>query len=89
MACAASSITGIPERLASDRIGSRSALRPKRWTGRIARVRGVIACSIKLTSMFGLRFDVRQATTPKPFGLPLASGWLRENEISAGFGLMF
>jgi opacity protein-like surface antigen len=44
---------------------------------------------IKLTPMFGLRFDVRQATTPKPFGLPLASGWLRENEISAGFGILF
>jgi opacity protein-like surface antigen len=44
---------------------------------------------ITLTSLFGLRFDVRQATTPKPFGLPLASGWLRENEISAGFGVHF
>ena len=31
----------------------------------------------------------RQATTPKPFGLPLASGWLRETEISAGFGVFF
>jgi opacity protein-like surface antigen len=44
---------------------------------------------IKLTQRFGLRFDVRQATTPKPFGFPLASGWLRETELSAGFGMFF
>jgi opacity protein-like surface antigen len=44
---------------------------------------------VKLTDRFGLRVDIRQATTPKPFGLPLASGWLRENEISAGFGIFF
>jgi hypothetical protein len=44
---------------------------------------------IRLTSLFGLRIDVRQSTTPKPFSLPLASGWLRETEISAGFGVHF
>lgn len=44
---------------------------------------------VKLTDKFGLRFDVRQATTPKPLGLPLASGWLRETEFSAGFGILF
>lgn len=44
---------------------------------------------VKLASRYGLRFDVRQATTPKPFGLPLASGWLRETEFSAGFGIFF
>jgi opacity protein-like surface antigen len=43
----------------------------------------------KLTDRFGLRVDLRQATTPKPLGLPLASGWLRETEISAGFGILF
>jgi len=43
----------------------------------------------RLTSLFGLRLDVRQAITPKPLGLPLASGWLRENEFSAGFGVYF
>jgi opacity protein-like surface antigen len=43
----------------------------------------------KLTSRYGLRVDVRQATTPKPLGLPVASGWLRETEISAGFGILF
>ena len=44
---------------------------------------------IRVASRYGLRFDLRQATTPKPFGLPLASGWLRETEISAGFGVFF
>lgn len=44
---------------------------------------------VKLTSRYGLRFDVRQSTTPKPFGLVLASGWLRETELSAGFGIFF
>lgn len=41
---------------------------------------------VRLTSMFGLRLDFRQYLTPKPFGLPQANGWLRQNEISAGFG---
>jgi hypothetical protein len=44
---------------------------------------------MRITSLFGARLDVRQATTPKPFGLPLASGWLRQTEISAGFGVLF
>jgi opacity protein-like surface antigen len=44
---------------------------------------------IRLTSLFGARLDVRQYTTPKPFDLPLASGWLRQTEVSAGFGVMF
>jgi len=44
---------------------------------------------IKLTSRWAIRFDARQATTPKPLGLVLASGWLRETEFSAGFGILF
>jgi hypothetical protein len=36
-----------------------------------------------------VRFDVRQATTPKPFDLPLREGWLRQTEVSAGFGVLF
>jgi hypothetical protein len=44
---------------------------------------------IKLTDRYGIRLDVRQATTPKPLGLNLASGWLRETEFSAGFGIYF
>lgn len=45
---------------------------------------------VKVASIFGLRFDVRQYTTPKPFSLPyLRQGWLRQTEVSAGFGVMF
>jgi opacity protein-like surface antigen len=44
---------------------------------------------IRLTPRFGVRVDVRQSTTPKPFGFPMASGWLRENEFSVGFGVLF
>jgi hypothetical protein len=44
---------------------------------------------MRITSLFGARLDVRQYTTPKPFGLPLAQGWLRQTEISAGFGVLF
>ena len=44
---------------------------------------------MRLTSLFGVRFDVRQATTPKPFDLPLRQGWLRQTEVSAGFGVLF
>ncbi|HEY2844385.1 MAG TPA: outer membrane beta-barrel protein [Bryobacteraceae bacterium] len=44
---------------------------------------------VRLTSLFGARLDVRQYTTPKPFNLPLKEGWLRQNEISAGFGVIF
>jgi opacity protein-like surface antigen len=46
----------------------------------------------KLTDRWAARIDVRQSTTPKPsFGgqLQFASGWLRETEISAGFGILF
>lgn len=44
---------------------------------------------VKLTQRWGLRVDVRQSTTPKPFSLPLASGWLRETEFSVGGGIYF
>jgi opacity protein-like surface antigen len=52
---------------------------------------------IKVTSLFGFRIDVRQATTPKPdfgpafTGVPffLRSGWTKINEISAGVGVGF
>ena len=44
---------------------------------------------MRVTSLFGVRFDVRQYTTPKPFDLPLKSGWLRQTEVSAGFGVIF
>jgi opacity protein-like surface antigen len=45
---------------------------------------------VRITSLFGVRLDVRQYTTPKPFSLPyLREGWLRQTEVSAGFGVMF
>lgn len=44
---------------------------------------------VRVTSLFGVRFDVRQYTTPKPFDLPLREGWLRQTEVSAGFGVLF
>lgn len=43
---------------------------------------------VRITSMFALRVDFRQYLTGKPFNLPLVSGKLRQNEISAGFGLL-
>lgn len=43
----------------------------------------------KLTDRYGIRVDIGQVTTPKPLGLPLASGWLRETEVSLGFGIFF
>ena len=43
---------------------------------------------VKLNSRFGLRVDFRQYMTGKPFSLPMASGLLRQNEISASFGFL-
>jgi opacity protein-like surface antigen len=43
---------------------------------------------VRLSSRFGLRFDFRQYATGKPFSLPLASGWLRQNELSGSFGFL-
>jgi hypothetical protein len=42
-----------------------------------------------VASIIGVRLDVRQYTSPKPFGLPLAQGWLRQTEISGGVGVQF
>jgi opacity protein-like surface antigen len=44
---------------------------------------------VKVTSLFSIRGDIREYTSPKPFGLPLSSGWIRMTEISAGFGVGF
>ncbi len=44
----------------------------------------------RLTDIFMLRFDVRQYTNPKPkFFSGQTGGWLRQNEVSAGFGIFF
>jgi opacity protein-like surface antigen len=44
----------------------------------------------RLAGMYAVRFDFRQYRSPKPnFGLALADGWIRFNEISGGFGFVF
>lgn len=42
---------------------------------------------VRLGPMYMIRLDFRQYMTGKPFDLPLQSGMLRQNEISAGFGI--
>jgi hypothetical protein len=48
-------------------------------------------CGIKIrvAGPWAMRFDVRQYTNPKPFDFPLKEGWLRQNEVSAGIGVVF
>lgn len=41
----------------------------------------------RIGEMWMLRMDARQYMTGKPFGFPGASGALRQNEISVGFGI--
>jgi opacity protein-like surface antigen len=43
---------------------------------------------VRISEIFGLRADFRQYNTGKPFDLPLATGRLRQNEISVSFGLL-
>ena len=42
----------------------------------------------KVSSMFQLRLDFHQYLTGKPFDIPGASGKLRQNVVSAGFGFV-
>ncbi|MFM2126106.1 MAG: hypothetical protein RL328_2557 [Acidobacteriota bacterium] len=45
---------------------------------------------VRVTGPWALRFDIRQYASPKPnFGLALASGWIRTNEVSGGVGFVF
>lgn len=44
---------------------------------------------MKVKGPWAARVDFRQYTSPKPFGLPLASGWLMQEEVSAGVGFVF
>jgi opacity protein-like surface antigen len=45
---------------------------------------------IRVTGPWAVRLDVRQSITPKPFSfLELRSGWIRQNEVSAGIGFVF
>lgn len=48
-----------------------------------------VGVKVKVTDHWAGRLDFRQYTTPKPFDLPLQSGWLRTEEISAGVGYTF
>jgi opacity protein-like surface antigen len=43
----------------------------------------------KVTGAWGIRFDLRQYLTPKPFDLPNQDGWLKQLEISAGVSFLF
>jgi len=45
---------------------------------------------VRVGEKWAVRFDLRQYTTPKPnlFGIS-PSGWIRQNEISSGFGFVF
>ena len=42
----------------------------------------------KLSELYGIRFDVRDHVTAKPFGLPDSSGSLHNVEYSVGFSLL-
>lgn len=44
---------------------------------------------VRVVGPWAVRLDLRQYTTPKPFDFPMKSGWLRQNEISAGIGVVF
>jgi hypothetical protein len=44
---------------------------------------------MRVTSLFAVRFDLRQSASPKPFNLLLREGWLRQTEISAGIGIYY
>jgi Outer membrane protein beta-barrel domain len=48
-----------------------------------------VGVKVRVGSLFGVRFDLRQYVNGKPFGLPLADGLLRQTEVSAGFGIGF
>lgn len=43
---------------------------------------------IRLTEKFLWRFDVRQYTNPKPFGLINANGWIKMNEFSTSLAFV-
>ena len=62
----ASSTIGIPARSAAAAIGSRSALRPNRWTGITAFVRGVIAFAAAAGSMLNVAGSTSTRTGRAP-----------------------
>ena len=44
---------------------------------------------VRVGSKYAVRFDLREYHNPKPFDLALKSGWVRQTEISGGFGVVF
>ena len=66
MACAASSMTGMPARSAAAMIGSMSAASPKRCTGMMALVRGVIAARVCAGSMLNVAGSMSTSTGVAP-----------------------
>ena len=44
---------------------------------------------IKVTPIIGIRFDVRQYSTPMPFQFPNQSGWLRQTAFTGGASFNF
>jgi hypothetical protein len=66
IACAASSITGMPRWFASSMIGAISADWPKRCTGMIALVRGVIAAIAARVSMLNVPGSTSTSTGVAP-----------------------
>jgi opacity protein-like surface antigen len=46
---------------------------------------------MRITSMFAVRADVREYMSGKPFGADFLhqSGWFRQTEVTAGFGVYF
>jgi hypothetical protein len=45
---------------------------------------------VKLTPIFGIRADFRQYNMPRPdFGFANLSGWMRLNEFTGGFAILF
>ncbi len=44
---------------------------------------------VKVSPLFGIRLDVRDYVTGKPFDLPEARGLLHNLEVSAGFSVLF
>src|SRR6185295_9584110 len=96
IACAASSTTGTPARLAASMIGSRSAQRPKRCTGMMALVLVVIAAAVcagsrlKVTGSMSTKTGraPRRATAPavakkEKVGVTTSSPALTSSAISA------
>ena len=66
IACAASSMTGIPWCAARGRISSISTIWPNRWTTMIARVRGVMAASMAAGEMLNVTGSMSTKTGVPP-----------------------